>query len=200
MINEKRKAKSKNSEMKKIIVCLGSGVGSDGSICPNTQKRVKKAVGTHKENPSVKIVFSGGFTNPAIKMSEAQAMFNYAKIVDSSLSESSVILEEKSKDTIGNGIYTKELIDNSNYIDLFLVTSDFHMKRALWIFKFVFGEQYNIYAVESVSDKQTREAHRSVEISHLGLTELLFIGIKRGDLKAIERRAYFDPKFQFQEN
>ncbi len=77
------------------------------------------------------IIFSGGKTSPVVDKSESEAM----KEMAGNRSKSSILTEEESKTTIENAIYVREMLDKLGSMDdLFIVTSCFHMSRAIDIF------------------------------------------------------------------
>jgi uncharacterized SAM-binding protein YcdF (DUF218 family) len=95
--------------------------------------RLDKALEIYTKNPEVKIILSGGKKQQGI--SEAQKMKEYLK--EKGLIEKSLILEERSQDTLQNIKYSKEIIEKNQFKNVALVTSDYHLKRALMIGKFL---------------------------------------------------------------
>lgn len=77
------------------------------------------------------LIFSGGRTSPIVDKSESGAM----KEIAGDKTESPILTEEKSRTTIENAVYVRELLDSiRNQDDIFIVTSCFHMSRAIEIF------------------------------------------------------------------
>ena len=60
--------------------------------------------------------------------------------------ESAILLEDKSKDTIGNAYFTKEMLMQYERVlkSISVVTSRFHVPRTQYVFNKIFGEKYNI--------------------------------------------------------
>lgn len=180
-----------------VIICLSASMDDQGNVGESGKQRVVEALEVLKRKRTKNILFSGGYMRPEQSVSLAQGLLNYAKTLAPELDEQTVILEEQSRDTIGNAVFSRKLLKDTAYKRITLVTSDYHMKRSLWIFKFVFGGEYHVEAIVAESDDVTRAQHKSIEESHLAETILMFEGIKKGNMKAIEKRAnLIDPKFQ----
>jgi uncharacterized SAM-binding protein YcdF (DUF218 family) len=63
-----------------------------------------------------------------------------------------IYLEEKSLDTISNAVFSKEIVDrHKDWKNIFLLTSDYHMKRSLWLFKKIFDKPFHVYPFPIVS-------------------------------------------------
>ena len=120
------------------IICLGGGVEKDGLLTKDSKARVERAVELYQEGLSSTVIFSGGYgflIPQALPKTEAQLMKEYA--ISLGIPESSILLEEKSKDTIGNAHFTKTDFAKPRYWrNLAVVTSDYHVPRV----KLVFGK------------------------------------------------------------
>jgi uncharacterized SAM-binding protein YcdF (DUF218 family) len=62
-----------------------------------------------------------------------------------------ILLEDKSRTTEGDAIFTKEIMDKHGYKSCILVTSPYHSKRATKIFRKVMGER--IMVISAPADK-----------------------------------------------
>ena len=120
----------------KVIIVLGHKLTDDGKITDILLNRMDTAVKLSKtfDQNQVKIILSGGPNNP-VGVTEASLMREIAVRMNVPLDD--IIVEDSSMDTIENAMNTKDILDNLVYSCLFLVTSDFHMGRALSIFKFI---------------------------------------------------------------
>merc|ERR1711990_68951 len=92
-----------------------------------------KAFAEANSRPEAKLVLTG-------YGGEAQVM---ADILErKGIDEERLLLEEKAEDTIQNAYYSLTLLDQSyslsqasKTVEIVLVTSDYHMPRASWIFR-----------------------------------------------------------------
>ena len=73
-------------------------------------------------------------------------VMKYFIIANYHIKPNSIISEPRSRDTVGDAVYTaiaiKEL--GLKIKTIYVVTSDYHQERALAIFKFIFGNEINI--------------------------------------------------------
>jgi Uncharacterized conserved protein len=84
------------------------------------------------------LIFSGGKTSPIVDKSESEAM----KEIAGDKTQTQILIEEKSKTTIENAVYVRELLDSLNNNDhIVIVTSCFHMSRAIEIFSTIMPDR-----------------------------------------------------------
>ncbi len=107
----------------------------NGQIIMNAQaSRAVCFLGLARMYPKAKLVFSGGsgdLMNPQARESgAAEAFFKMA-----GLANRNIVYESNSRNTFENAVYTKELVKPKKDENWILVTSRFHMPRALGIFK-----------------------------------------------------------------
>ena len=133
-----------------VMVVFGCHVNPDG---PSIQlrERLDAALGYWQEHPDVKIVVSGGKGDNE-HQSEAQCMHDY--LVDHGVDEESVLMEDQSRNTHQNVLYTRELLRRmvgsgtweqpGRYV---LVSSDFHLSRILMLWGRGFGTTGNVTTV-----------------------------------------------------
>ena len=121
-----------------VIILLGGGINDtavdlSGIGIPSSQllERIVAAVRIFKRI-QVPIIASGGSVYDQ-KISEAAVIKRY--LVELDVPENMIILEDKSRDTIENAKYTKKICDRSGYTSPVLVTTAYHMKRAVMSFE-----------------------------------------------------------------
>lgn len=119
----------KDKETIDYIVVLGAGLwGETPSLA--LMERLEESTKVIKENPSAKIVVSGGM-GPGETITEAEAMKRY--LVKNGVEESRIIKEDKSRSTSENMEFTKkaiEAIDDNKNIKILIITNNFHMFRS----------------------------------------------------------------------
>ncbi|MBU3905284.1 MAG: YdcF family protein [Nanoarchaeota archaeon] len=128
------------------IVILGSQVKQDGSIDDFMKFRLDKGIEIFNENIASYLIMSGkyGFlSKEKPPITEAEAMKKYA--IEHDIPEDKLLLEDQSKDTIGNAYFTKiKYLKPRNWNKLVIVTSDFHLKRTEYVFNKILGADYQI--------------------------------------------------------
>ena len=122
--------------MADAIVVLGGRLNDDGTLRPVLRSRVEKAVELFKQGVAPVVIMSGKWTDQLKKdpvKTEARAMKEYAE--ELWVPEHAILVEEQSQNTIGNAYYTKKILAKRAWKDIVVVTSDFHLKRSLYLFK-----------------------------------------------------------------
>lgn len=133
------------------VIILGHGQKKReiGEILKN---RLDKAFEVFQENKEAKMILSGG-KNYSKDFSEAEIMSKYLE--SRGVEKGKIILEDKSRDTIQNLRNSKVIIEQNNFRNIALVTSDFHLKRAEMIAKNLGLDVVGISAVTSKYKKLT---------------------------------------------
>ncbi len=93
------------------------------------RKRLDKAVEYLKANPETKVIVSGG-KGANEPMAEAEGMYGY--LVQAGIEEERILVEDKSRSTYENLVYSGGLLDKEND-RVVIVTNNFHVFRALGI-------------------------------------------------------------------
>jgi hypothetical protein len=121
-------------------------------------------------------------------LTEAAAMQKYA--VSLGISPRDIILEENSKDTLGNAYFTKvNILEPKGWSDVGLVTSDFHLPRARYDFNLVLGPKYKIeyFSSDSCLPEQSLQKLVIQEGKNMKVFSQLVGGnVGAGDSKAIQ--------------
>lgn len=111
------------------IIVLGCGIRGE-KILPTLESRLNKCIEYHSHNPQALIVVSGGQGHNE-DIPEAEAMKRY--LLAHNISEAQIIVEDKSRNTKENFIYSKQLLDNhfkGKAYTIACITSDYHVLRA----------------------------------------------------------------------
>lgn len=121
-----------NLQPVKAIVVLGGGVKSDGSPGISTEERINYAASLFKKGFANYIILSGG--DKIDSQLEVEQMYKIA--LAKGVSPEALIKEAQSLNTYENAIYTKKLLSQQNIeSNIILVTSPYHMRRALLCFE-----------------------------------------------------------------
>ena len=132
------------------MIVLGARL--DGYKVSNTLKlRLDKAIEYYNKHKDINIIVSGGKTNSS-DISEALAMENY--LIANGVNKDNIIKEDKATSTLENIIYSKSILDNSNYDgNVLIVTSDFHLFRGRLIASILGIENKGICSKSSLSKR-----------------------------------------------
>lgn len=135
------------------IIVLGGGIEPDGSLPRVAQARVDRAVELFENGVAPYMIFSGRCGlgergDPAV--TEAAAMARHAR--ERGIPEEALLLEEESKDTLGNAYFTwARYLEPNDWASVRIVTSDYHMSRAFWVFQKILGTGYDFSMVGAPS-------------------------------------------------
>ena len=108
------------------IVVFAGGVGESGQAGGGYQERVKQAIDLYKSGYAPIVVLSSGFV---YSFREAEVM--RAVAVDNGVPSGSILLEQKAANTHENVMFVKNILDDHHCTRVLLVSSPYHMRRAL---------------------------------------------------------------------
>lgn len=177
--------------MTDAIVVLGRGVRADGALGLVARGRVDRALELYAQRVAPRLIFSGrsalmGDDNPAVTEAEAMATYAAAR----GLPRTASFVEDESRDTIGNAFFTwRRWLRPNGWQSIRVVTTDYHMPRAAWIFRKVLGPTYDVAFSAAPSDKFAASVgYRAREESDIAAFLAGWLGkIADGDTGAIER-------------
>jgi uncharacterized SAM-binding protein YcdF (DUF218 family) len=173
------------------IVVLGRGVDPDGALPALAQQRVARAAELYAWGVAPRLIFSGRFslmTETEPPRTEAAAMAEHAIVLG--IPRRAVILEEESRDTIGNAYFVlRRFLEPNDWMSIRVVTSDFHIQRAAWVFQKVLGLGYDVAYSPSPSElDHATIAARAREESDISTFLMDWLGpIPDGDPVALAR-------------
>jgi len=135
------------------IVVLGGGSYNTGILKEDSMKRLLTGFILHKKY-GLPLILSGGAS--VGKLPEAEVMKQVLE--ELGVDKKSIITEVKSKDTIENAMYVKDICRQHGFKKIALITSAYHMPRAVDAFKkagfevlpyptdFKQDKRYNLYS------------------------------------------------------
>ena len=110
------------------IVVFAGGVGESGKAGGGTQERLQRAIDMYDAHYAGHLVLSSGYT---YSFPEAELM--KAAAVQQGVPADAVVLERRSTNTFENVSYTAEIFRQHGWHSMLLVTSPYHMRRALLV-------------------------------------------------------------------
>lgn len=175
-----------------IIIVLGSGIFRNGILTDSSKRGVEKAVALFKNGIGRSIIMSGRFPfrlDYVPKKTEAQAMRDYA--VALGVPKRSIIVEDKSLDTIGNAYFSDRIVSRMRNVHaVAVVVQRPVMKRVKAIFGKMFTGRFKLSFYVSgwkASAERTKELQAG-EKRKLELFLETYGDVKDGDSKAFDRR------------
>jgi uncharacterized SAM-binding protein YcdF (DUF218 family) len=116
--------------MTDAVIVLGAAVVAPGVPGPALRRRVDHAVRVFLERKAAHLVVSGGI----VTCPPAEALMMREIAVSKGVPEERVIVEDRSRNTFENAVYTGRIIRDQGWRDIVLVTDAFHIQRALYVF------------------------------------------------------------------
>jgi uncharacterized SAM-binding protein YcdF (DUF218 family) len=136
------------------LVVLGRGVEPDGALPLLAKQRVERAAELFAWGVAPRMIFSGRcslMTEVQPPRTEAAAMADYA--LSLGIPKRALILEEESRDTVGNAYFVlRRFLEPNDWMTIRVVTSDFHIQRTAWVFQKVLGLGYDVAFSPSPSE------------------------------------------------
>jgi len=175
------------SELKgfKIGILLGGGLNNKGRLNEISRKRVRLAYNLLKENLIEQIIVCGKYSSKKKPYTESFLYKNY--LLDRGIHTRQVILEPKARNTINAGVFSKEIMIGGRFQKkILLITSDFHIKRAINNFKYIFGNDYIIVGVSCKTPFITKTLKKISEIFKYQTDKRFLKTFMRGDHKKIK--------------
>lgn len=128
------------------VIILGGGLTNKGALSKESVKRAINGIKLFKAINAKYLILSGnGSWQHRLPLSRTEAGLMADLAVKKGVSKKTILKDTKSLDTIGNIYFTKTLIDEYKLGKSFLiVTSNYHLKRAQWLFTKIFGSKYSL--------------------------------------------------------
>jgi uncharacterized SAM-binding protein YcdF (DUF218 family)/glycosyltransferase involved in cell wall biosynthesis len=108
------------------IVVFGGGVGESGKAGGGTEERVQHASEAYRSGFARHLIFSTGYL---YSFPEAESMRSLA--MQQGVPADAIVLEQRATDTHQNVVFTRDLMRARGWRSALLVSSPYHMRRAL---------------------------------------------------------------------
>eukprot|EP00286_Rhodomonas_abbreviata_P023497 CAMPEP_0181308734 /NCGR_PEP_ID=MMETSP1101-20121128/11632_1 /TAXON_ID=46948 /ORGANISM="Rhodomonas abbreviata, Strain Caron Lab Isolate" /LENGTH=435 /DNA_ID=CAMNT_0023415159 /DNA_START=3 /DNA_END=1310 /DNA_ORIENTATION=+ len=117
------------------LVVLGQSLNPSGTSPSSLLARVQTAFDEWKKNPGCHLILCGG--DPVqTGQSEARTMMNC--LLELGMDRKAIFLEEQSTNTLQNAFYSYTLLRKLEVSRVIVITSDFHLPRAKYMFEATF--------------------------------------------------------------
>jgi len=153
-----------------VIIILGGGRDNKGNLTELSTQRLDERVEVYMKVEADKIFAMGGYFSTyspkAIKFKITGAQLRKDYLIRKGVPDKEIILVENGRDTIGEAFASRKKVKELGFKKLIIVTSDKHIKRALWIFKRVYAYEFEIEgrSVESGDLLNENEEKENLEL------------------------------------
>ena len=119
------------TERADVIIVLGSGLRKDGQPGPALTRRTRHAADLWHKGIAPLVLCTGG-QSEYYPRTEAAACREI--LLAAGLPDDTILMEERSRSTEENAIYSKQILDERRLARVVLVSDSYHMLRARWLF------------------------------------------------------------------
>ncbi|EDY84728.1 conserved hypothetical protein [Verrucomicrobiia bacterium DG1235] len=145
-------------DSEKLIVVLGSPNGDDGRLFGVAEERCVAAVGLWKAEPDCRILLTGGFGEHFNRTETAHAEYLKRRLVELGIPGNRFLEFALSLNTLEDASKAKPIIAESGAKRCVVVTSDYHLDRASYVFRREFaGSGVELEFVATETDESLDE-------------------------------------------
>jgi uncharacterized SAM-binding protein YcdF (DUF218 family) len=120
-----------------MIVTLGYVLADDGTAQPTLVERLEVALKAAEANPEALVMVTGG--QPKAGVTEGDVMMRW--LTERGIGRQRILIEDKSRDTVGNVLNVANLLNRHTADTVILVTSASHMRRARTVLEDALDQQ-----------------------------------------------------------
>ncbi len=175
----------------KCLIILGGGLRGN-QLNQHTKLRYDKGLAMEKKFDYVICSSGGTYRKEGLqrRISEAEAGKRY--LVKNGVSQRKILLEDRSRDTFSNAYYSRKILDKLKITAFTVVTSEFHLKKAKFLFQVVFpAVEYRAKFIKSkngiISTRalKNRRIHERLVLQFYKKHLFTTYGVKKGDMNSI---------------
>lgn len=185
-------------ETDEMIIVLGHKLHSDGMPSRILKDRVSRAVGLYKGMMKAghhPLIIVSGKGKSDLGYTEAEVMLELSLYMG--VREGDVLVDSESTNTAQNAKFTAELIkDNKAINEVYVVTTDYHLPRAQYIFQSIFPTNIMLEFIPSVTAKVQDEKNREKFFMKSSQNDLIQEGVLDGDDKTGDHPLRNFPRWQ----
>lgn len=141
-------------------------MSAEGVLNKESTVRMDRAISAYSNKLAPYIITCGWAYREDSDITIADAMKTHAINVHG-ISPAAIITETNSRDTVGDAVFTKRNVAlKRGWYKFLVVTSDYHSRRTLDIFTFVYGSRYYIKVIGIPTDKKKEQSRAEQNSYH----------------------------------
>ena len=170
----KKSTASKSKTFKNVLIVIGVSPNKDGKPSRLMINRLRKAIQLNNKNKYSKIILSGGRIGYPVPSAEIMRIMSLHH-----LPQDKIVVEPNSKNLLHNALFCWNIIKEKSPKNITIVTSDWNMRRAKYIFTNTYKHMGVSLNFESCNDQidMIEKTFRTVKELIL-LAKLKIFGIK----------------------
>jgi uncharacterized SAM-binding protein YcdF (DUF218 family) len=131
---------------KTAIVLLGATNDSEGQLSSLAKERCQTAITEYAKHPGAKIIPTGGWGSHFNTTLKSHACYLREHLKSLGIPEADILDGVESSNTIEDAQLSRTVIESHGFDELIVVTSDFHMDRAAFLFRRDFPHKRFIFS------------------------------------------------------
>jgi len=159
-----RENKEMNQPVKGMIIILGSPNNEDGELSSIARERCELALMEFSKRVAWKILLTGGYGEHFNKTEKPHADYLKKYLINRGVTNDAIVEFAESSYTLQDASLSKPIIRKYGVSEVIVVTSDFHLERARYIFE-------NEYSDMDVSIKFST-SHTAADTCDFDLSDL----------------------------
>tara|TARA_B100001758_G_C18415818_1_gene619592 strand:+ start:898 stop:1464 length:567 start_codon:yes stop_codon:yes gene_type:complete len=167
------------------IIVLAHEMSKSAELNEESSLRIDYACELFLLNRPIVLITPGWNYRKDCNQCIGEIMMQYA--INYGIPSESIYPEINSRDTVGDAFFSKiNHVEKNNFKNILVVTSDYHEPRTIEIFRFIYGEKYNIkvHGVKIFNKKDmVREEKKSLKSF-----KKTFYGVQSGNNNEILNR------------
>jgi uncharacterized SAM-binding protein YcdF (DUF218 family) len=124
-----------------LVMVLGSTIENNGALSSIAIERLNAATALITKLESPKIILTGGFGDHFNRTSRAYSLYAQDYLIGNGVPVESIAALVPSLDTVEDATLSVGIVAHLKPERIFIVTSDFHLKRVKYIFEHVFPSE-----------------------------------------------------------
>lgn len=123
-----------------VIIVLGSPNSPEGDLFSVAKARCEKSYSLWKDNPQWKILLTGGYGEHFNTTQYPHAKYLHDYLLERGVSTESFLDFAESLNTIEDASLSKPIVESQRAKNIVVVTSDYHLLRARYLFEREFSD------------------------------------------------------------
>lgn len=183
-----------------VLLTLGNGLTHDWKLPQIVISRLEYVSSLYKQHIAPKIIVSGkysvNFILEGIKPPNTEAELMKQHLIQLGVQEKDILVEDQSKDTIGNFYFSKvRYLLPLNMKHILVVCTDFHLKRVTFLAEKILGHAFHIDYMTTPSLSIKDKSFMDIQEYIYKRQERFLNSMKAGDHAYLESKLYDDPYY-----
>ena len=133
-----------------ILIVLGAPNDADGALSPIALARAHRAIEEYRKRPGCKVLLGGGYGQRFNTTSKPHAHYVAQHLLRNGVSGDDILGFAEGSNTVEEAVLARRILQDRNVRRIYVITSDFHCRRAELIYKHVFA-RYEIRVLEATA-------------------------------------------------